>query len=151
MHLILTSLCPTEIHGQELLLVNSGNKLIQNTADEAQVNTALKSQCVNIVKTRLDYVSLQHGFLDQNASEAEVAQVQCFKVSVQDQFCNAPTHCRRVLQAMATETSGKVHVVDHGVHTNDTILVKGVVVIETCPCAGNLHKNKDKKQNKTGL
>lgn len=39
---------------------------------------------------------------------------------------------------MAAEARGEVHVVDQGVRTDDGVLVKGVVVIETCPGTGHL-------------
>lgn len=78
-------------------------------------------------------VPLQHGLLGHNASEAEAVQVQRFKAPIQDQFCHSTTHCRGLLQAVAAKTGGKVHVVDHGVDTDDAVLIEGVVVIETCP------------------
>lgn len=90
------------------------------------------------VPAPLHNVSLQHRFLGQNASEAKGAQVQRLKVSIQDQFSHCPTHRRGVLQAMAAETGGKVHVVDQGVNPDDAVLVQGVVLVEPCPRAFHL-------------
>lgn len=87
-------------------------------------------------------VPLQHGFLGQNASEAEAAQVQRFKVPIQDQFCHSATHRGGLLQAVAAETGGKVHVVDLRVNTDDAVLVEGVVVVETCPRTGHLREGR---------
>lgn len=87
---------------------------------------------------QLHDVPLQLGFLSQNPVETEAAQVQRFIASVQNQLCHGATHRRRVLQAMAAEARGEVHVVDQGVRTDDGVLVKGVVVIETCPGTGHL-------------
>lgn len=92
-------------------------------------------------------VPLQHGFLGQNASEAEGAQVQCFKVPIQDQFCHSAAHSGGVLQAVAAETGGKVHIVDQWVHTDDAVLVKSVVVVETRPRAGHL-KGRNKREQR---
>lgn len=78
-------------------------------------------------------VPLHHGFLRQDASEAESAQVQSFKVPIQNEFCNSSTHSRGVLQAVTTEPSRKVHVIDQRVDTDDPILIKCVVVIVTSP------------------
>lgn len=45
-----------------------------------------------------------------------------------------------MLQAVAAETGGKVHVVDEGVEPNDAVLVKGVVVVEAGPGAVHLRE-----------
>ncbi len=81
--------------------------------------------------------------MSEDASEAEAAQVQRFKVSIQDQFCHSTAHGGGVLQAVAAETGGKVHVVDQRVQTNDAVLVEGVVVVETCPRAGHLRRTRE--------
>lgn len=91
-----------------------------------------------MVAALLHNVSLQHGFLFHDASEAKVAQVECFKVAVQNEFCHGEAHSRGLLEAVATESSGKVHVVDQRVDSNDGVLVEGVVVVETCPGTGQL-------------
>lgn len=48
---------------------------------------------------------------------------------------------------MATETSGNVHVVDVGVDPDDGVLVKGVVVVETCPRAVHLQDGTEVNAN----
>lgn len=88
--------------------------------------------------TELHDVLLKHLLLPQDPPEAEAAQVQSLKASVQDEFCHGPAHRRRVLQAVAAETGGKVHVFDERVQTDDAVLVEGVVVVETGPGAGHL-------------
>lgn len=83
-------------------------------------------------------VPLQHGLLLHNPLESEVAEVQSFEVPVQDEFCHGATHGGRVLQAVAAEAGGEVHVVDQRVHANDAVLVEGVVVVEARPGAAHL-------------
>lgn len=85
-------------------------------------------------------VPLHHGFLCQDASEAESAQVQSLKVPIQNEFCNCSTHSRGVLQAVTTEPSRKVHVIDQRVDTDDSILIKCVVVIVTSPGTRHLRE-----------
>lgn len=62
------------------------------------------------------------------------------EVPVQDELSNSPPHSRTVLQAVAAETSGKVHVIDQGVEPNNGVLVKGVVVVKAGPGAAHLRK-----------
>lgn len=88
----------------------------------------------------LNDVPLQHRLLGQNSFEAEVAQVQRFKVPVQDQFCHCATHSGGVLQAVAAEAGGKVHVIDQRVNPDDAVLVEAVVVIETRPRTAHLRR-----------
>lgn len=47
-----------------------------------------------------------------------------------------------MLQAVAAEPGGKVHVIDQGVDPDDAVLVEGIVVIETCPGAAHLWKKR---------
>lgn len=47
-----------------------------------------------------------------------------------------------MLQAVAAEPGGKVHVIDQGVDPNDGVLVEGIVVIETCPGAAHLWRKR---------
>lgn len=89
-------------------------------------------------QAELHDVPLQHGLLGQDPAETEAAQVQSFKVSVQNQLRHGATRRGRVLQAVAAEARGKVHVADEGVRTDDGVLVKGVVVIETRPGTAHL-------------
>lgn len=86
-----------------------------------------------MVVAHLHNVSLQHGFLLHYASEGKVAQVQRFKVSVQNEFGHSAAHGGGLLQAVAAEAGGKVHVVDQRVQADDAVLVEGVVVVETRP------------------
>lgn len=83
-------------------------------------------------------VSLQQGFLLHYASEAKVAQVQRFKVAVHNELGDSAAHGGGLLQAVAAEAGGKVHVVDQRVQPDDAVLVEGVVVVETRPGAGHL-------------
>lgn len=83
-------------------------------------------------------VQLQHGLLRHQTFETEVAHVQRSVAPVQDEFCHGSTDGGGLLKAMAAEAGGEVHVVDQGVHADDGVLVEGVVVVETCPGAGDL-------------
>ncbi|CAG5870307.1 unnamed protein product [Menidia menidia] len=67
----------------------------------------------------------KHGLLTQNPPETEAAQVQRLEVPVQDELGHGPAHGGGVLQAVAAEARGKVHVVDGRVHADDGVLVKG--------------------------
>lgn len=91
-----------------------------------------------MVVAHLHNVSLQHGFLLHYASEAEVAQVQRFKVSVHNEFGHSAADGGGLLQAVAAEAGGKVHVVDKRVQPDDAVLVEGVVVVETRPGTSHL-------------
>lgn len=91
-----------------------------------------------LVRGPLNDVPLQDGLPRQNPGEAEPAQVQGFKLSVQHKLRHGATHRRRVLQAMAAEAGGEVHVVDQRMHADDAVLVECVVVVETGPGAGHL-------------
>lgn len=90
------------------------------------------------VVSELHDVPLQHLLMLQNPVETEAAQVQSFKASFQDEFCQAPAHRRRVLQAVAAEAGGEVHVLDERVQADEAVLVEGVVVVETGPRAHHL-------------
>lgn len=87
---------------------------------------------------RLHDVPLQHGHLLHDTSEAEAAQVQRLKVPVQNELGHGAAHGGGVLQAVAAEAGGKVHVVDERVNPDDAVLVEGVVIVETRPGAGHL-------------
>lgn len=96
-----------------------------------------EQQSPGLVAAHLHNISLQYGFLLHNASEAKVAQVQRFKVTIHNEFGHGTAHSGGLLQAVAAEAGGKVHVVDQRVHPDDGVLVEGVVVVETRP--GTLH------------
>lgn len=75
------------------------------------------------VPAPLHDVPLQHGLPSQNPPEAEPVQIQRFKLSIQDQFCYSTTHSGGLLQSVAAEASGEVHVADQRVHADDAVLV----------------------------
>lgn len=65
-------------------------------------------------------------------------QIQRFKLSIQDEFCYSTTHSGGLLQSVAAEAGGEVHVADQRVCADDAVLVEGVIVVETCPRTGHL-------------
>lgn len=86
----------------------------------------------------LQNVSFQDRLLLHDPVQTKYTQVQSFKASLQDQLSQCPAHTRRVLQAVAAEACGTVHVVDQRVYTDDGVLVQGVVVVEPGPGTGHL-------------
>lgn len=76
------------------------------------------------------------------AVEEEGAQVDSLEVAVQHHLCHSSPHGRGLLEPMATEARGKVHVDDEWVGTHHTILVKGVVVVIASPSVPNLRGDK---------
>lgn len=52
-----------------------------------------------------------------------------------------------MLQAVAAEAGGEVHVVDQRVNADDAVLVERVVVVETGPGAGHLAGIKGNKSD----
>jgi len=96
---------------------------------------------MSLEKDRLLHdVPLQPGLPGQDALEAEAAQVQRGEVPVQDQLGHGAAHGGRVLQAVAAEAGGEVHVVDQRVHPDDAVLVEGVVVVVTGPRTRHLRE-----------
>lgn len=78
-------------------------------------------------------VPLQHGLLEEDASEVVGAQVDGLEPSVQDELGDGAAHGGRVLQPVSAETRRKVHVVDEGVQTHHAVLVERVVIVKSRP------------------
>lgn len=76
------------------------------------------------------------------AVEEEGAQVDRLEVAVQHHLCHSSPHSRGLLEPMATEARGKVHVDDERVGTHHAILVEGVVVVIASPGTPNLRADR---------
>jgi len=86
----------------------------------------------------LDNVPLLHGRRGQDAIEAQIRQVQRLEAVVQDHLGYRAADGWRVLQAVAAEARGEVHVLYQRVEAQDGVLVEGVVVVVAGPGAGHL-------------
>lgn len=100
---------------------------------------------LSVVSPPLHDVPLQHGLPGQDAAEVEAAQVQRGEVPVQDELGHGAARGGGVLQAVAAEAGGEVHVGDERVRPDDGVLVEGVVVVETGPRARHLSDDENNK------
>lgn len=76
------------------------------------------------------------------AAEEEGAQIDGLEVTLQYHLSHSSPHGGCLLEPMATEARGKVHVDNQWVRAHHTILVKGVVVVIASPSSPNLWVHK---------
>lgn len=85
-----------------------------------------------------DYVPLQDGLLVQDALKVERTEVNGLKASVQNELGDGAPDGRRLLEPVATEARGEVHVVHQRVRAHHRVLIERVVVIESRPRSRHL-------------
>lgn len=88
--------------------------------------------------TGSDDVALFDLLSQVKAAEEEGAQVDGLELALQHHLGHSSPHGGGLLEPMATEARGKVHVDDQGVGAHHAVLVKGVVVVIAGPSAPNL-------------
>lgn len=88
--------------------------------------------------TGSDDVALFHLLPQIEAAEEEGAQVDSPELALQHHLGHSSPHGGGLLEPVAAEACGKVHVGDQGVGAHHAVLVKGVVVVVAGPSAPNL-------------